>query len=154
MESLSHFNNDDQTLRFTSNSLEEYTMNQAVVYVRFNVNEGHQLTASDLLTAQAYLNGDSAKTVIAGKTDGLVEFAKSQNISVYPNPASSGVLNVLVSENAIFELLDMNGKTIISQSVNANVKQEINVDNLANGVYSIRIQNDEFISTQRVVINK
>ena len=48
----------------------------------------------------------------------------------------------------------MNGKTIISQSVNANVKQEINVDNLANGVYSIRIQNDEFISTQRVVINK
>ena len=154
MESLSHFNNDDQTLRFTSNSLEEYTMNQAVVYVRFNVNEGHQLTASDLLTAQAYLNGDSAKTVIAGKTDGLVEFAKSQNISVYPNPASSGVLNVLVSENAIFELLDMNGKLVVSQSVLANVKQEINVENLANGVYSIRIQNDEFISTQRVVINK
>ncbi len=154
MESLSHFNNDDQTLRFTSNSLEEYTMNQAVVYVRFNVNEGHQLTASDLLTAQAYLNGDSAKTVIAGKTDGLVEFAKSQNISVYPNPASSGVLNVMVSENATLELLDMNGKLVVSQSVLANVKQEINVENLANGVYSIRIQNDEFISTQRVVINK
>ena len=92
--------------------------------------------------------------MITGQANNVTEVAQAQTVSVYPNPSNTGVLNVLVSTNATVELLDMNGKLVISQNVNANVKQEINVDNLANGVYTIRIQNNEFLSTSKVVINK
>jgi hypothetical protein len=152
MESLANFNADDKTLRFTSNSLENYNVDQTVAYVRFSVNGN--FTANDLLLAQAYVNGDSAKTMITGKADAVAEVEQTQTVSIYPNPSHTGVLNVLVSTDATVELLDMNGKLVFSQFVNANVKQEINVDNLANGVYSIKVQNNEFVSTSKVVINK
>jgi len=153
-EAMSYVNSDDQTLRFTSNSMQKYNVNQSVVTVRFAVNAGHQVNASDLQSVLAFVNGDS--TTVAFTTAGLavVEQANNQIINVYPNPATSNVLNIVVSEKATVELMDIFGRVVVSNTVYANEKQEMNIENLANGVYTVRIKNDEFVTTREVVINK
>ncbi len=155
LQTLSNLNTDDQTLRFTSNSLQNYNLSQSVVSVRFAVNEGHLVNQSDLSALKAYVNGDPAEVQVTSmKQSGVMENSNNQIIRVYPNPASNGLLNVLVSEKATVELLDMHGRLVVSQSVNANEKQEINIESLANGVYSVKIFNDGFVTTRKVVVNK
>jgi hypothetical protein len=154
VESLSYVNSDDQKLRFTSNSTDKYDVSNAVASVRFAVNEGQTISKSDLQAVAAYVNGDSAQVQVLGAAAGVKENVSSQIINVYPNPANSGLLNVLVSEKATVQLFDATGRLILSTSVNANEKQSMNLDGLANGIYSVRISNDEFVSVRRVVISK
>jgi hypothetical protein len=112
---------------------------------------------------ESYITGVTTKLVKTGKyisyndTTLQIELTENPNtpiINIYPNPVNSGLLNVLVSEKANVQLFDASGRWILSASVNANEKQTINVDDLTNGIYSLRIQNDEFVSVKRLVINK
>jgi Secretion system C-terminal sorting domain len=72
---------------------------------------------------------------------------------IYPNPASEKV-NVVVSENATIQLIDMEGSVVISLNVYANQKQVISTENLANGVYTLKVANANFIDVKKVVIAK
>ena len=62
-------------------------------------------------------------------------------ISVFPNPADD-ILNFknLNSENVSLKIYDVLGKEIISESINENNAQ-LNVSELANGIYTIKIDN-------------
>jgi len=153
LESLTHFNTEDQTLRFTSSSLENLDVNQTVVYVRFNVNDTYSANTSDLSAVKAYVNGDSAQAMVSAEKKDAVTEKVATVVSVFPNPAQD-VLNVVVSQNATLELLDMNGKLILSEVVSANTNHAFNIADVANGVYSIRILSNDAVSTTRVVINK
>ncbi len=148
LQSLANFNTGDQTLRFTSNSLQNYDLSKSLVSVRFNLNNG-QINQSDLNSVVGYVNGERVGTeVIDAGTIANVD------INIYPNPAST-ILNVVVSENATVQLIGVDGRQVIMQyDVNANQKQTINTQNLANGVYMMKIYNDNFISVKKVVINK
>jgi hypothetical protein len=59
-------------------------------------------------------------------------------LSFYPNPASS-ILNVVSDSRATsIELVDMLGRTVMSQTMNLNQLQ-LDVSSLPRGVYSIRL---------------
>jgi hypothetical protein len=75
-------------------------------------------------------------------------------VSLYPNPASD-ILNIKVSENSNIQILDLSGKQIILEATASdNQKQTINVNNLSNGVYLLKVFNDNFVKIQKIVINK
>ena len=76
------------------------------------------------------------------------------NVSVYPNPATSYIY-VEVSEKSTIQIINMNGQKIFSEiNINANQKQELNIQNFATGIYIIRIFNDKFSTVKKVIINK
>jgi Bacterial Ig domain/Secretion system C-terminal sorting domain len=145
LEVVSHFNAADNTLRLTSNSLTSLTDGTSLVRIRLNAD---QITASDLSSVAAYLNGDQVTARITG-SDLLTDA-----ISLYPNP-STGLFNVIVSENATIEVMNMEGRQVMkSINVNSNEKTEINIQTLAEGVYMVKAFNNNFTSIKRIVVKK
>jgi hypothetical protein len=75
-------------------------------------------------------------------TASIDELANAWN--VYPNP-STDVLNVNVSHEIkviTIQVLDQNGRILLSQSANTNGLNELNVEALATGIYTLRLVND------------
>lgn len=144
---LSHLNAGDQTVRFTSSSLENIEKNASILNLRFAIN-GSDFNAGDLNAIAAYINGESAQVEV--RTERIT--ASKVEVSVYPNPANN-TLNVFVSEDAHVELTDMSGRVIASvNNVLADEKQEISVAGVADGVYMLKVWNGAFVSTSKVVV--
>ncbi|MCZ4318082.1 T9SS type A sorting domain-containing protein [Aequorivita viscosa] len=87
-------------------------------------------------------------------SNGVLGVNQSQldNLSLYPNPAST-VLNLKNAENANIQVFDVLGKLILSQD-NIAMDAQINVANLANGTYFIKISKDNAVATKRFLISK
>ena len=120
--------------------------------IRFNTLTG-VVKNSDLFNMSALLNGKAVKVELKGNiATGISTSDNNVSVAVYPNPATN-VINVVSPERAVVELMDLAGRNVmISTMVNANQKQEISTENLANGMYMLKIYNDNFVSTQRIVI--
>jgi hypothetical protein len=152
MQSLSNFNTGDRTLRFTSNSLQNYDLNKSLVSVRFNSASG-MISESDLSGVEAYLNGEQVAVDITSRKGSVSSVADSR-VSIYPNPATFAV-NVIVAEDAAIELTDLEGRQVgVQMNVNAHEKTEINTSSLSSGVYLMKVSNSNFVSIEKIVINK
>jgi hypothetical protein len=113
---------------------------------------------SIIITAKASDNGSnvttSAPVSITVQDPTFVDINKEVSIKVYPNP-SNGIFNVISPSDANLELLDLGGKTILFKTeIYANLKQEVNVPNLRNGFYMLKIYNKDFVSVKKLVINR
>ena len=135
-----------------------------------SVNDGSEVTYSFDLTAEAGWTGDQTFTVgIGSLVDGKaqdagtvefnsiiidnvlsvdkVNFKDDANITVYPNPTSSR-LNIQ-SPLAIEKVEVYN---LLGQKAMAAKSTELNVSDLANGLYIVKIfQDNEVISTKRFI---
>ncbi|WP_397447350.1 T9SS type A sorting domain-containing protein [Polaribacter sp. R77954] len=77
------------------------------------------------------------------------------DINLYPNPVTSGVLKISTEENLTnlkYEIYNIVGGIVKKGTVN-NTK-EINVDNLTNNVYLIRVFNNNKSVTKKFVLTK
>lgn len=153
LQQLSYYNPNDSIVRFTSYSLTRITNDTALAMIRFTPLSWQQFCLSDLNTIKAYLNGDgcSYKVIdcIPNAISDLENFTKE--VRVYPIPARE-ILFIESPLGSTIELLNVNGKNIFSQN-HPNKKQEIKIGTVANGIYLLRVFNDEFVVTQKVVIN-
>jgi len=78
-----------------------------------------------------------------------------ESIQVYPNP-SVGVFKLLhpsVSAGQV-EAFDPLGKKVHQVSFNSNQASEINLSQLANGLYVLRISTDKGIVSKKIEIKK
>ena len=149
METLSNFNNDDQTLRFTSNSFTNYDLNAQILNVKFAIGS-HEVSANDFNAVAAYINGERVAFEIGnGQIAGTGAI-----VNVYPNPATD-MINVVVSEDATVQLVDVSGRQVIYQTnVLANEAASISTASIANGVYLMKVYNGNNVSVKKVVVNK
>jgi hypothetical protein len=80
------------------------------------------------------------------------------NINIYPNPASDFVqisgLPALSSNSITITLLNILGNEIINDDLSANESQRINVASLPNGIYFLRIDNQDHSRVERIVIQR
>lgn len=74
--------------------------------------------------------------------------ALSESISIYPNPANNVVV-IENAENANVTIINMVGQVVASQNVNSN-RESVNISNLSEGTYVIRIENGAEVSTQKL----
>jgi len=84
-----------------------------------------------------------------------IEEEASNNFSVYPNP-STGVFTVEYAgndSNVEMSILDLNGKVVYSQTINSN-KTNIELNTIANGVYTIILVSNDTVSTTKMVVAK
>jgi len=149
IQSLSNMS-DDKMVRFTSYSLQNYDLNQYLFTVRFALN-GVKVNEADFSSVSAYLNGENVAVVMSSR---LSSGTSTNAVSVYPNPASN-VLNIMAAEDATIQLMDAQGRLVMAESkIYANQKQEFNTQNFANGVYTLKVFNDHFVSSSKVIIQK
>ena len=80
-------------------------------------------------------------------------------ITIFPNPVNSAEANVSIAASsdglAIWKLIDNNGRTIISSSVqlrSGNNNMKINVSSLSAGIYYLSIEGAEI--DQKVKLQK
>jgi hypothetical protein len=72
----------------------------------------------------------------------------SSPISVYPNPAHTILFIKGLTQNAMISIFDQNGKIIFNNNVEGNI---LDISNLFNGIYYIKITNNGVTSTVKFV---
>ncbi len=154
VDGLGFYNQDDKTLRFTASNTTSFDLNSELLVVRFDLSKG-SIASDDFKTYRALLNGKSANVELKSAALGLASIKASENsVSIFPNP-TTGLLNVVATENSTVEITDLTGKQVMFVSnLNANVKQEINVSDFSNGLYIVKVYNENFNSVERIVVNK
>lgn len=77
----------------------------------------------------------------------------SSQLSIFPNP-SNGIVTILAPEMAInsIEMSDINGRIVKITKVNGLNETQINVSDLAKGVYFLKIASDKGIATKKLVV--
>ncbi len=151
-DAMTNYANDDHTLRFTSNSRQVYD-DKDVAYIRFATVE--KFDPAFLTGMIGYLNGEPVRMEIKGELPtGISSSAISHFIQVYPNPGNT-VINVISQEKARIELLDLQGRQVlISVSASGGEITELNTSGIAEGSYLLKVYNDHFVGTERIVIDK
>lgn len=80
--------------------------------------------------------------------DDINEMEINKNVSIYPNPATT-VLNVVAEGYNTIEVINLLGQTVYT--CNATNNTQINVSNLRNGVYFVRVNGEKGTTTQKFI---
>ena len=95
---------------------------------------------------------------IGGSNVGIDELAQSGGMSLMPNPASNSLtvaLNMAGASTGTLTFLDMTGRTVYSQVVNANEEQlqfDLGKMGLTSGVYLVRLKHANGQRVERLVV--
>ena len=146
VEGLAHFNENDRTVRYTSNGLNQLNAMVTAATVRFELLNG-TYSSGDVEITEAYLNGEAVRF-------SNTAVAESVNLMVYPNPAST-VINIVSSQDVQLEIYNLEGSLVASrQDVVAGQRLVIDTQNFAAGVYTLRAFNESYVGVQRIVVNR
>ena len=82
--------------------------------------------------------------------------SSDNNLTVYPNPANSSLFVKLgsVSGKAVVEVYNAIGQVVVSAKEISDITTEINVSNLAKGVYILKVTNGKEVSNTKIVIER
>lgn len=85
---------------------------------------------------------------------GIDPVAPEVRMSLSPNPATSQVrLNIAgLSGKVNCSIIDMSGRTIYNREINAEVENNINLNNVPAGAYFVRITNDTFSKIEKLIV--
>ena len=91
---------------------------------------------------------------IFSEREGIDPIAASVSMNLKPNPATSQVnLNIKgVTGMVNCMLIDMSGRVVYNQNINAEIAQTIDLNNLAKGAYFVRITNDKFSKVEKLIV--
>jgi Zn-dependent metalloprotease len=92
--------------------------------------------------------------------DGIGELDNAVSMNIYPNP-NNGVFTIELvgaglGDGAQLEVVNMLGEVVYSDALKASsgvVKETLNVDTHARGVYFVRVQGEGFAQTKRIIIH-
>ena len=91
---------------------------------------------------------------------GITENALSDAVSIYPNPATDVLtINVdnVIGDELNIELSNIAGQVVVTRSLsefNGTAKEDIDVNDLTEGVYFVKVYTNEATTTVRVVVQK
>lgn len=92
--------------------------------------------------------------VAASFAVGIDDVAARVKMNLQPNPASSNVkLNIAgVTGYVNCSLIDMSGRVVRTDRINAETENTINLNGLAKGAYFVRITNNDFTKVERLIV--
>ena len=139
-----------QTATLTASGASTYTWQPgsgtgSSIAVSPTVNTTYSVTG----TATTNCANTSMLTLSVSACTGIEQVVNTGVYSVFPNPTSGKIsIQVGVTKNTVInaEVLDAAGKLVMKQTLNFNASentQNINISNLANGLYFIKLTNSE-----------
>ena len=100
---------------------------------------------------------DSAAIVVDLCT-GIINSSENNNISIYPNP-TNGTITVAIgngnNSELIISIMDIQGRVVftsIDKNIGAGYFKQINLDQLAKGIYYIKLTNADNSKYQKLII--
>jgi Secretion system C-terminal sorting domain len=120
----------------------------------YNLTSGPAITGQDFTVTSGF---DTA-CVYSGGTLPVEEYTfLSKNLKVYPNPLNSGnTLNLLfgLPIDAKLTMYSITGKEVFNEVLENTDRKDINVSNLSNGIYLLKLSTEKTSITRKVVILK
>jgi hypothetical protein len=87
-----------------------------------------------------------------GGSTAISDVEGNVEMSVYPNPAGNAMfVSIPGAGEGSIELADMQGRVVVKQQLAGNTEQQINLENLPDGLYLITFRNGEVVLTSRIV---
>ena len=105
--------------------------------------------ASDMVVDNLLVRADFEENLL-----NVATVVNEATFSVYPNPANS-VINISNTMNVVMNsvvLTDLNGRTVKSQKLDT-VDAQINVSDLATGIYMMNVNTDQGSITKKIIKN-
>lgn len=147
-EATAFMNNDDQTLRFSGFNVSNFATGTNVAELIVTTENG-QLSEKNFQTELAILNGKPVDMKFAKSSEAIQQVL---NVQVYPNP-NNGTFAVESVEGASVSVYDMNGRLIAEEGqIPASGKLAITLPKVNAGVYFVRVQNANFSTMKKVII--
>ncbi|AWH85864.1 hypothetical protein HYN59_12455 [Flavobacterium album] len=100
--------------------------------------------------AQVLLVDNFSVTEILGTKDVL-----ASQLSIFPNPATN-VINITNADNILVNgvvIADLNGRTVKSAKFDGVAEAQVNISDLANGMYMMTVSSDKGTMTKKIVKN-
>lgn len=120
----------------------------------YNLTSGPAITGQDFTVTSGF---DTA-CIYSGGTLPVEEYTfLSKNLKVYPNPLNSGnTLNLLfgLPIDAKLTMYSITGKEVFNEVLENTDRKDINVSNLSNGIYLLKLSTENTSITRKVVILK
>jgi hypothetical protein len=84
---------------------------------------------------------------------------ESNSFAVYPNPADQSLIisgQTSAGESVTIEIIDITGRVVYSEKDQSSgvLNKQIDISNLANGTYVVKVETDNTVSTTKVVIQR
>lgn len=84
------------------------------------------------------------------------QFINNDKISVYPNPAPKGQLNIHINDfvgKINIQVADLNGRIVYKVTdSNFNIDKSINLNSLQKGIYILKVNNETINFTEKIII--
>ena len=123
-----------------------------VAYVTFASSSPLTINNIDVITS--IINETSVTSQISASSATEVNALSSLDINVYPVPASRE-FTVEVPESGTVQITDLSGRAVtIEQVVNANEINTINIENLASGIYLMKVQINGMVAIKKIEVSK
>ena len=121
-------------------SYDQDSRTYAYIYTFADITENHEINFN------FYESGD--------EPEGIDPVAAGVRMNLQPNPATSQVNLNIEGVNGMVNcmLIDMSGRVVYNQNINAESAQVINLSNLAKGAYFVRITNDKFSKVEKLIV--
>lgn len=104
-----------------------------------------------LLSSHGVCTDTAFGTVVVVNTSSINDLQSS--VLVYPNPATDEFkIEGLLAGTYLLEIISMDGQLIKSEQIENNARVKLN--DIQNGVYMLRIRNDEFIINRSLLIER
>ncbi len=148
LQSISFYNPNDSTVRFTSYSLVPVSKDTDLVTVQMTL-LATQISPAFFNTVKAYLNGSTCSIKINQVSTSINEdFNINNRIELFPNPASSSFqLNFEFEQErfvtaTIYDLQGQFVSSLLNQKVNES-NFSFNTDDLITGIYLVKLELDK-----------
>ncbi|MES2593503.1 MAG: T9SS type A sorting domain-containing protein [Bacteroidota bacterium] len=117
------------------------------------------IPTSYLVTGTVTLTGcsDTTSQIVVAETCTGIETASPEEINLFPNP-TNGLFNVVIKNTNAHKLTigitDIIGKEVfgISESMSVNYNKQIGLENIATGIYYIKLTLDNNITIKKLII--
>jgi type IX secretion system substrate protein/NHL repeat-containing protein len=142
------------TATLTASGANTYTWNTGATGASISpsptVTTNYTVTGTD---ANNCMNTDTLSVIVVDCTTGIEQFANINELNIYPNPNKGNfVIEPSSATKQTMQVYDVNGKLVLSQSING--KTTIDASSLNEGVYNISLTSGEGVVNKRVVIVK
>ena len=135
----------------------QITMGANTYYGWVRLNVGVSNIAYFSVKDYAY-NSIPNEPIFAGQTiaTGIDENTFASSINLFPNPANDHLTIALgsLSKNVKVTIADITGKIIYTATTDETDKIEVNTNEFAEGLYTVRIQTGEYIATKKILVKK
>lgn len=156
--------NNDRVVRFEFNDIllpdDKTDEPKSHGFVSFGIRPRTGVQPGDVIRNTGYIYFDFNEPVITNTTvstvinsTGIGELEKTATFSCYPNPASQ-FINLKLADGATsgtYRLIDILGKEVMAGNLKAD--NELSIAQLANGVYTIKVEAAGKLSSLKIVVS-